>query len=206
MSSWWWLEHILVVLLVYALLRILWEQYQQATKKRKKKGKRRQWQPKSPKDCPACQEGVKLSLFRVQQSVKPWKEVKSRRERKKTISTQGYACPNPACDYAGLVEAEVHALVGNGKGGKDRTIQHFRCQACRCSFSSRRNTALYYLKTPSDWIELCLWLLAEGVDVSVAGPPGAQVPLFLSLHRCPVCCRLAFCLLLEPSPTLQVDL
>jgi IS1 family transposase/transposase-like protein len=165
MSSW--LEHILVMLLVYVLWRVLWQRHQQATKKRKKKGKRRQWQPKSPKDCPVCQEGVKLSLFRVQRSVKPWSQVKSRRGRKKTIPTQGYACPNPACDYAGIVDAEVHALVGNGKGGKEHPIQHFRCQACRCSFSSRRNTPLYYLKTSSDRIEMCLWLLAEGVDISV---------------------------------------
>jgi IS1 family transposase len=167
MSSWWWLEHTLVVLLVYVLLRILRQQHRQATKKRKKKGKRRRWQPKSPKDCPACQEGVKLSLFRVQRRVRPWKEVKSRRGRKSTIPTPGYACPNRGCRYFGVTDAEIHALVGNGKGGKERTIQHFRCQACRCSFSSRRNTPLYYLKTSSDRIELCLWLLAEGVDVSV---------------------------------------
>ena len=167
MSSWWWLEHVLVMLLVYAMLRILWQQRQQATKKRKRKGKRRQWQPKSPKDCPACQEGVKLSLARVQHQVTPWSQVKSRRGRKKTIHTQGYACPNPDCRYVRIADAEIHALVGNGKGGKQRTIQHFRCQACRCSFSSRRNTPLYYLKTSSDRIELCLWLLAEGVDVSV---------------------------------------
>ena len=100
MSSWWWLEHMLVLLLVYVLLRILWQQ-QQSTKKRKKKGKRRQWQPKSPKDCPTCQEGVKLALLRAQGRVTPWKEVKSRRGWKKTVPTQGYACPNTNCRYLG---------------------------------------------------------------------------------------------------------
>ena len=34
-------------------------------------------------------------------------------------------------------------------------------------FSSRRNTPLYYIKTDHDRVEIVLWLLAEGVDVSV---------------------------------------
>lgn len=34
-------------------------------------------------------------------------------------------------------------------GIRQRDIQHFPCQACRCSFSSRRNTP-YYAKT---WIK-----------------------------------------------------
>ena len=127
MSGWWWLEHLLVVLLLYVVLRILWQRHQQSRRKRKKKGKRRQWQPKSPKDCPSCQAGVKVSLFRAQRRVKPWKEVKSPRGRKKTIPTEGYACPNAECRYVGITDAAIHALVGNGKGGKQRDIQHFRC-------------------------------------------------------------------------------
>ena len=99
--------------------------------------------------------------------------------------TEGHAIN----DLTGLVLAEVHALVGNGKGGKEHTIQHFRCQACRCSFSSRRNTPLYYLKTSSDQIEMCLWLLAEGVDISVlvhfTGHVDATVTRWL-LHCFPI--------------------
>jgi hypothetical protein len=34
-------------------------------------------------------------------------------------------------------------------------------------FSCRRNTPLYYLKTAHDRVEIVLWLLAKGVDVSV---------------------------------------
>lgn len=61
----------------------------------------------------------------------------------------------------------MHALVGNGKRGVNDDIQHFRCQWCRKDFTCRRNTPLYYLKTASDRIEMVLWLMAEGVDISV---------------------------------------
>jgi transposase-like protein len=152
---------------VYHLLRILWLQRPSSSKTQKKKGPLRQWRPKTPRDCPACQEGMKLCLCRVERQMIPWSQVKSQRGKKKTIPTLGYACPNPDCRYFGITDTAIHALVGNGKGGKHHDIQHFRCQACRCSFSSRRNTPLYYLKTSPDRIELCLWLLAEGVDVSV---------------------------------------
>ena len=40
----------------------------------------------------------------------------------------------------------------------------FRCQCCQSGFTSRRNTPLYYLKTATVTVEMCLWLLAEGID------------------------------------------
>jgi transposase-like protein len=89
---------------------------------------------------------------------------------KKGIRTHGHACPNPDCPYFGVIDKQVHVLVGNGKRGKYGHIQTFRCQRCQTTFSSRRNTPLYYLKTHPDRIEMCLWLLAEGVDVSVLCP------------------------------------
>jgi len=61
----------------------------------------------------------------------------------------------------------VHTLVGYGKRGKGHDIQTLRCRTCGCVFSSRRNTPLYYIKTAHDRIEIVLWRLAEGVDVSV---------------------------------------
>jgi transposase-like protein len=96
--------------------------------------------------------------------VKPWQELKSRRGRKKRVQTEGHCCLNPRCDYVGISNAEVHVLVGNGKGGKNKDIKLFRCQGCKSSFTSRRGTPLYYLKTTAVTIELCLWLLAEGID------------------------------------------
>ena len=66
-----------------------------------------------------------------------------------------------------MADASVHALVSNSKRGKYRHIQTFKCQACQASFSARRNTPLYHPKTHPGRIEMCLWLLAEGVDISV---------------------------------------
>jgi IS1 family transposase len=47
-------------------------------------------------------------------------------------------------------------------------IQTFRCQACRTTFSSRHDTPLYRLKTPSHQIAMVLTALAEGLDPSAA--------------------------------------
>ncbi|MHB8753330.1 MAG: hypothetical protein ACYDBJ_29615 [Aggregatilineales bacterium] len=58
-------------------------------------------------------------------------------------------------------------MVGYGKIGKDKHIQRWRCQACRTTFSCRRGTPLYYLKSNPAQVEMVLWFLAEGVDVSV---------------------------------------
>jgi transposase-like protein len=55
----------------------------------------------------------------------------------------------------------------SGKRGKQGHIQAFKCQCCQTNFGSRRNTPLYHLKTHPDRIEMCLWLLAEGMDISV---------------------------------------
>jgi IS1 family transposase/transposase-like protein len=165
------IEHLALLTLVFTLSYLLWLRYQewqeQSKKKDKKKPKRRKWRPKSPTNCPACQEGLRLAVKPIQRQVKPWREYKSPRGRRKKIKTQGHACPNPHCRYFGITDETVHALVGNGKRGKQGHIQAFKCQCCQTNFSSRRNTPLYHLKTHPDRVEMCLWLLAEGMDVSV---------------------------------------
>jgi hypothetical protein len=126
--------------------------------------------PRSPDDCPACclasppssGEGPALA------SVRPWCELKSRRGAPKRIDTAGFACPNRLCPYFGTTEAHIHALVGDGKHGKAERIQTFRCQACHTTFSARRDTPLYRLKTPSQQIAVVLSALAEGLDASAA--------------------------------------
>jgi len=100
--------------------------------------------------------------------VRPWGEVKSRRGAPKRIDTEGFACPNPQCQYFGNTDAHFHALVGDGKHGQAEPIQTFRCQACRTTFSARRNTPLYRLKTPSQQVAVVLSALAEGLDPSAA--------------------------------------
>jgi hypothetical protein len=100
--------------------------------------------------------------------VRTWREVKSRRGAPKRIHTEGFACPNQQCSYFGITDAHVHALVGDGKHGRAERIQTFRCQACHTTFTARRNTALYRLKTPSNQIAMVLTALAEGLDPSAA--------------------------------------
>ena len=123
--------------------------------------------PKTADDCPFCQaDKDKQDNPLPEKSLKPWSEVKSSRGRKKTHSTQGYACPNLECNYFGIVDEHIHALVGYGRHGKTDAIQDLRCQACGRKFSVRRGTAPYRLKTSSAKVALILALIAEGMDVS----------------------------------------
>ncbi len=126
--------------------------------------------PRTPDDCPACRLASTASSVGGPASapVRPWCEVKSRRGAPKRINSQGYACPNQQCAYFGITDAHIHALVGDGKHGQAERIQTFRCQACRTTFSARRNTPLYRLKTPSQQIGMVLSALAEGLDPSAA--------------------------------------
>ena len=163
-------EHVVIAVLVCILVRIVWKHHHRRLRKlweKVKAGRPRQWRAKSPHDCPACQASVKVAIQRGALEVVPWSEVKSGRGRKKRVETGGFACPRESCKYFGNTNPVVHALVGYGKRGKRHDIQTLKCQACGCVFSCRRNTPLYCLKTAHDQVEIVLWLLAEGVDVSV---------------------------------------
>ena len=123
--------------------------------------------PRTPLDCPIC----RLCSSRPHPSsapVRPWSEVKSHRGAPKRIPTAGFACPNQQCPYFGITDASIHALVGDGSHGHAERIQTFRCQACRTTFSARRDTPLYRLKTSSQQIAMVLSALAEGLDLSAA--------------------------------------
>jgi transposase-like protein/IS1 family transposase len=123
--------------------------------------------PRTPLDCPLCR--LSSSNERPASApVHPWREMKSRRGAPKRIDTQGFACPNPKCPYFGLTDAHLHALLGDGTHGRVERIQTFRCQACRTTFSARRDTPLYRLKTPSYQVAVVLSALAEGLDPSAA--------------------------------------
>ena len=126
--------------------------------------------PRCPDDCPACRLVSTASSAGgpVPASVRPWREVKSRRGAPKRVNTDGYACPNLKCPYFGITDNQIHALVGDGRHGRAERIQTFRCQACRTTFSARRYTPLYRLKTPSHQIAVVLSALAEGLDASAA--------------------------------------
>jgi hypothetical protein len=126
--------------------------------------------PRAPDDCPACRLASSGSSGGepVPVPVRPRCEVKSRRGAPKRIDTAGFACPNQQCRYFGNIDARVHALEGDGKHGQAERIQTFRCQAFRTTFSTRRNTPLYRLKTPSQQIAMVLSALVEGLDPSAA--------------------------------------
>ena len=124
--------------------------------------------PRSPRDCPACCLAPTLLSAVGSIPVRPWCEVKSRRGAPKRVETEGFACPNNQCPYSGITDAHIHALVGDGKHGHAERVQTFRCQACRTTFSARRHTPLYRLKTPSHRIAMVLSALAEGLDLSAA--------------------------------------
>lgn len=91
---------------------------------------------------------------------------KGRGGPKKKVRTEGYFCPNKGCEYYGITEEAIHALVGYGTHGTQEVIRDFKCQACGKKFTARRNTILYWLKSHSGLIEKILWLLALGVDAS----------------------------------------
>jgi IS1 family transposase len=128
----------------------------------------RRLKSRSPDDCPTCRLASPPSSGGEPAPVRPWREVKSRRGAPKRIDTQGYACPNSQCLYFGITDAHIHALVGDGKHGRAERIQTFRCQACHATFSARRDTPLYRLKTPSRQVAMVLSALAEGLDPSAA--------------------------------------
>ena len=112
--------------------------------------------PRCPDDCPACRLASTPALGGSPAPVRPWGEVKSRRGAPKRVNTEGYACPNQQCPYCGITDAHIHALVGDGKHGRAERIQTFRCQACHTTFSARRDTPLYRLKTPSHQVAMVL--------------------------------------------------
>jgi transposase-like protein len=165
---------LLLCLLLFSLARLCflgWLHHAPAQLAAAKRGRLpRLLKPRTPDDCPVCRHASPASsgVGPGSPSVRPWREVKSRRGAPKRIDTEGFACPNRQCQYFGNTDARVHALVGDGKHGRAEQIQTFRCQACRATFSARRNTPLYRLKTPSQQVAVVLSVLAEGLDPSAA--------------------------------------
>jgi hypothetical protein len=98
--------------------------------------------PRTQLDCPACRLSCTPSsgVRPVPASVRPWREVKSRRGAPQRVNTAGFACPNQQCPYSGITDAHIHALVGDGTHGRAEQIQTFRGPACHTTFTARRHT------------------------------------------------------------------
>jgi len=152
--------------------------------------------PRTPDDCPACRLCCTNSSVEgpAPAPVRPWCEVKSRRGEPKRVNTEGFACPNQQCVYFGITDADIHALVGDCKHGQAERIQTFLCRACHTTFTARRHTPLYRLKTPLQQIAKVRisrwpkdWTLPPPSGSSATGkrpsPPGCPV-LASTLRPC----------------------
>jgi len=127
----------------------------------------RQWHPKTPEDCPHCCAGIKMQVARINHHVTPWSQRKGKGGAKKEFDTRGFACLNVHCDYFGITNPAIHALIKDCMRGKDGDILQLKCQCCKKRFSSRKGTPLYHLKKKAGDVEMVLWFMAEGVDLSV---------------------------------------
>jgi hypothetical protein len=94
-----------------------WRPQPQSTKHRSPRPLR----PRTPDDCPFCRETSNSPAN--SRTVIPYAQLKSPRGRKKTIDTQGYACPHIDCDYRDITDAAVHALIAYGHHGRQEPIQ-----------------------------------------------------------------------------------
>ena len=116
---------ILAILLeFYGLLRGYWVRNLLVKKKKARRPRKPAvLQPKSERDCPFCREAQEKRAGIQREGPIAWWERKGRGGRKKRISTAGYFCPNQACEYYGVTDAYMHALVGDGTHGKQEVIQ-----------------------------------------------------------------------------------
>lgn len=80
--------------------------------------------------------------------------------RKKQIDTSMYFCPYEDCSNYGKVGID-NQIIGAGRYGKDQT-QLLECKVCRRTFSARRGTPLFGLKTDEDVFYDVIACLAEG--------------------------------------------
>ncbi len=146
-----------VGMLVGMVVWQLWRRQRRMVRRRWQKKETslpRHWHPKSEKAYAGCREGVQVTVERVKQAAQAYGSQKQKRGARKRLSSEGYACPCRTCPYFGNSHDAVPALVGYGRLGKDKHIQRWRCQACRTTFSCRRGTLLYYLKSEPALVEL----------------------------------------------------
>jgi len=169
LANWFWSSLVLSILLLWLLWHWPqpWPHLQTATVTA---ALERLLKPCTPADCPTCRQAGATAAEHPPTSipVTPWRERKSRRGAMGRIATHGFACPNRTCLYVGIVDAQIHALVGDGTHGQCEPIQTLRCQACGTTFSTRRDTPLYRLKTASQHLAEVLTALAEGLSVAAA--------------------------------------
>ena len=144
---------LLLLFEVYRLLRRHWlGRLLEKKKKEKRTRKPAVLRPKSERDCRLCCEEKGKRTEGKREMPVAWQQRKGRGGPKKKIRTEGYFCPNQLCEYYGITDERIHALVGYGAHGTHEVIRDFKCQACGKKFTARRNTILYRLKSHSELI------------------------------------------------------
>jgi hypothetical protein len=81
---------------------------------------------------------------------------------------RGLPAPTGGAPSYQIIDAQLHALLGDRTHGRSERIQTLRCQACGATFSTWRDTPLYRLKTASLHLGEVLTALALG---SIWPPP-----------------------------------
>jgi hypothetical protein len=107
----------LLILLVvgFILLSARWHRASPATGRAQLNAKPtpRPLKPRTPDDCRVCRSALR-GLLPASTPPKPYSYVKGPRGRKKRMATFGFACPNPDCQYYGITDDQIHALVADG--------------------------------------------------------------------------------------------
>jgi hypothetical protein len=125
---------------------------------------RRALRPRGAESCERCCAEGEAKARPARGEPVAWEHYKQQTGRHKAYNSDGVFCPNETCRYYEASDGQVHAIVHDGWRGKRKDIPYWRCQACGKRFSGRRNTPLYYLKTPETRVAEVLSALAEGVD------------------------------------------
>jgi transposase-like protein len=87
--------------------------------------------------------------------------------RNKQIDTSMYFCPYEECSNYGKVGVD-NQIIGFGRYGKHKT-QLLKCKVCQRTFSARRGTPLFQLKTDEQTFYDVIACLAEGNGIRATG-------------------------------------
>ena len=127
--------------------------------------------PRTPDDCPACrQEKASPARREANSSARSFPGPRSRAVAvlRSTSTPRATLATTPPVSTSASPTRRSTRSSAMAVHGKCERIQTFRCQACGHTFSSRRHTPLYRLKTASSRVAEVLAALAEGLDVSAA--------------------------------------
>jgi hypothetical protein len=108
---------------IYRFVRKVWlRRFLEKKKKEKRPRKPPVLRPKSERDCRFCQEDKGKGTVPEQEMPVSWQLRKGKGGPKKQVATEGYFCPNEACEYYGTTEEVIHPLVGYGTYGPQEAV------------------------------------------------------------------------------------